>query len=156
MEKKKMATGVSASLLAYAITNAVLQSFILVDDLNENKRFEYVSIDTTYEATGNVDYETASKWLLIEYRKNGANSLRIVDKDGMDVLNQEHVANIHKIEDSYISIDENVLSIEALSNYLVDDLLKELYSSEDIESIIAIISANYDWHQDKEIKILTR
>lgn len=151
-----MATGVSASLLAYAITNAVLQSFILVDDLNENKRFEYVSIDTTYEATGNVDYETASKWLLIEYRKNGANSLRIVDKDGMDVLNQEHVANIHKIEDSYISIDENVLSIEALSNYLVDDLLKELYSSEDIESIIAIISANYDWHQDKEIKILTR
>lgn len=146
----------SASLLAYAIVNAVVQSLNIADALNENKKFEYVSLDTTYEATGNVDYETASKWFLVEYREDDNRSLRIIDKDGMDVLNHEHVTDIHEVEDIFISLDENVLSIELLSNYLVDDFLMDLYSPEDIKTLIAVLSTNYAWHIDKEIKILTR
>lgn len=156
MEKKRMATGVGAALLAYAISNAVVQSLNIVDALNENKKFEYVSVDTTYEATGNVDYETASNWFLVELIIDGKNTLRVINKDGIDVLNQDKITDIHKIEDSYVSIDENVLSIEALSNYLVDDFLMDLYSPEGIETLIAILSTNYNWHINKEIKILTR
>lgn len=151
-----MATGVGAALLAYAISNAVVQSLNIVDALNENKKFEYVSVDTTYEATGNVDYETASNWFLVELIIDGKNTLRVINKDGIDVLNQDKITDIHKIEDSYVSIDENVLSIEALSNYLVDDFLMDLYSPEGIETLIAILSTNYNWHINKEIKILTR
>lgn len=154
-KKVGAASGTTAILLAYAISNAILQTPKLVDLINENKEFDYEVVDSTYVVpSGQVKYSVVSTWLLVEVKGNdGLNKLRIVNEEGIDVLTDEVVTTIHRLEDSYISLDTDVLNLESLSTYLVDDEVKELYSPDDIENLISLISAHYNWHKDKTLKI---
>lgn len=148
-------TSATPALLAFAIVNAVLTVPKIIDLVNEDTKFDYEVVDSTYVVpSGQVKYSVVSTWFLVEVKGNdGLNRLRIVNEEGIDVLTDEVVTTIHRLEDSYISLDEDVLNLESLSTYLVDDEVKELYSPDDIEKLISLISANYNWHKDKTLKI---
>lgn len=148
-------TSATPALLAFAIVNAVFTVPKIIDLINENKAFDYEVVDSTYVVpSGQVKYSVVSTWFLVEVKGNyGLNKLRIVNEEGIDVLTDEVVTTIHRLEDSYISLDEDVLNLESLSTYLVGDWTKELYSPDDIENLISLIAVNYNWHKEKTLKI---
>lgn len=148
-------TSATPALLAFAIVNAVLTVPKIIDLVNEDTKFDYEVVDSTYVVpSGQVKYSVVSTWFLVEVKGNdGLNRLRIVNEKGIDVLTEEVVTTIHRLEDTYISLDEDVLNLESLSTYLVGDWTKELYSPDDIENLISLIAANYNWHKEKTLMI---
>lgn len=154
MNKKSGLTSAGVAILAYAVANLITQSANIYDAFTENKSFNYEVDNDELSVTGNVKYSVVSKWFLVEVKENNElNSIRIVNEDGVDVLTDEKVTTIYKLEDSYVSLDDFVLNLESLATYLVGDYEKKLYSAVDVKNLIDLISINYNWHRDKTLKI---
>lgn len=79
--------------------------------------------------------------------------LKVIDENGNCFISRDFITEIHKIDDSFVSLDEHVFYIEKFSNYLNGDEDLEYYTPEDIEHIIELISVNYNWHIEKILKI---
>lgn len=150
MNKKNGLTSAGVALLAYAIANALAQTPKLIELVNENKSFNYEIEDEECVVTGAVKYSVAASWFLVEVKDH---DLRVVTEDGIDVLTQESITTIYKVDETFVSLDEHVLNLEPFSKYLVDSEEKDLYTPDDIRDIIALIKNNYSWHSNKTLKI---
>lgn len=154
MEKKKAYGAASAAILSYAIMNAIIQVPDIIDLINEDKSFVYELNNDDLEVSGRVKRDVALSWFLVEGKKdNGESQLSVINKDGIDVLTNEFVTEVHKIDDSFVSLDENILSMEKFSSYLMGDEDLEYYTPDDIVRIINLIANNYNWHTEKTLKI---
>lgn len=154
MNKKTGLTSAGVALLAYAIANALAQTPKLIELVNENKSFNYEINDDECIVTGSVKYSVASSWLLVEVKgEDGCHKLRVITKDGIDVLTQETVTIIYKVDENYVSLDDHVLNLEPFSKYLIDSEEKDLYTPDDIRNIIAMVANSYSWNSIKTLKI---
>ncbi len=154
MERKKTYAGVSLAVLSYAIVNALIKIPEIIDLVNEDTCFVYDINDDTYEASGRVKKSVASSWFLVEVKTSDGNHLlKVIDENGNCVISRDFITEIHKIDDSFVSLDDHVFYIEKFSNYLNGDEDLEYYTPEDIEHIIKLISVNYNWHIEKILKI---
>lgn len=133
--------------------------FDLPDYLDNQYKYVSFSYETDSQGqvivSGQVKHEVASNWFLVELRKeDGTHELVVSDKEGFNVLTGKFISEIHVIDDSLVSFEENVIYLEPLSEYLIDTEHQDFYSSYDLERIIDLISKNYSWHQQKVLRII--
>lgn len=149
-------TAAKVSIASLCITH------VLFFDLPDYFHHKYDYVSFSYEtdsqgqtiASGHVKHEVASKWLLVELRNvDGEHELVVINKEGVNVLTGKFVSEIHVIDDSLVSLEEDVIYIENLSPYLIDTERQDFYNSYDLERIIDLISENYTWHKEKVLKI---
>lgn len=154
MGKRVGFTATGLALLSYAIVNAAFTVPKVIDLMNEDKCFTYDVDDVVYTPSGQVKYSEACKWFLVEIKTSDEKfDLKVIDKNGFDVLKQEFITEIHEIDGTYLSLDEDVLYMESLANYLIDTEKQEYYAPKDIEAIIEMIKINYNWHRNKSLTI---
>lgn len=80
--------------------------------------------------SGQVKHEVASTWLLVELKNvDGSHELMVVDKKGFNVLTGEFVLEIHAVDDSLVSFEEDVIYFEPFSTYLIDTEHQDFYNS---------------------------
>lgn len=149
---KKLSASMAAVLLAYGINSLIATTIDVVRE-SDYKQFEYEEDNVDYIALGSVDYSTVSKWFIVEVKNGKSNTLRIINEDGIDVLNKEEVTTIYELDDTFVSLDENILNIESLSDYLTEEDEEKLFTPNDINNLIELISTNYNWHKEKILKI---
>lgn len=126
---------------------------------DQSHEFKYViTEDGSIEREDTVSYEDICKnWYLIEKKLiNGKAKLFIVDKNmlssyGHDVKTGKTVANsLISIDGAYR--DSTILNVQELDGYLIAyDMIKGKYDSEDIDTLLSLIEADYEYQNNKEL-----
>ena len=126
---------------------------------HENYEFEYIVLeDGSIDREGTVSYEDICKhWRLIEKRLvTGENKLFIINKSpwmfgANDIRTGKKITNIPNYN-SITQYDPTILNIKKLDQYLLAyDMIKGLYNSEDIDKLLSMIEADYEYQDDKEL-----
>lgn len=126
---------------------------------DQSHEFKYIiTEDGSIEREGTISYEDICKnWYLIEKKLiNGKAKLFIVDKNmlspyGHDVKTGKTVANsLISIDGAYR--DSTILNVQELDGYLIAyDMIKGKYDSEDIDTLLSLIEADYEYQNNKEL-----
>lgn len=126
---------------------------------NQSHEFQYIiTEDGSIEREGTISYEDICKnWYLIEKKLiNGKVKLFIVDKNmfdshGHDVKTGKTVANsLVSLDGAYR--DSTILNVQELDEYLLAyDMVKGAYDSEDIDTLLSMIEADYEYQTEKEL-----
>nr|MDE6141433.1 hypothetical protein [Bacilli bacterium] len=98
---------------------------------------------------GEIKSSVLKECYLVERKDEiGKLELSIINKDGIDILTNKFVTNIHDVDGCIISVDENILSVFKMSDYYMSDEDK-LLSVDDIRELIIIIGEDFPWHNYK-------
>ena len=138
------------SCASVAIGSLIRLGDICINGLPEPRCLEY-SVDEygQTEVTGNITLDDFKKCYLVEKKdESGKLSLHIVNKDGVDILTNEFISNIHEVEGCLISVDEDIYSVAKMEDYLEGEET-ELFSPDAIRDMLLVISQNFDWHDSK-------
>ncbi len=127
---------------------------------DQSHEFKYIiTEDGSIEREGTVSYEDICRnWRLIEKKLiNGKSKLFIVDKNmfdncGHDIQTGKTITNSTDFKTNGVYYDSTVLNAQKLNEYLLAyDMVKGRYSSEDIDMLLSMIEADYEYHNDKEL-----
>lgn len=126
---------------------------------NESHEFKYVTAeDGTIERKGTISYEDiCENWRLVEKKLvTGKSKLFIVDANlitsgAHDVkTGKSVVTSLAKIGGSYN--DTTILNVQELDEYLLAyDMVKGSYDSKDIDTLLSLIEADYEYQNNKEL-----
>lgn len=145
------------ALLSIAVSNFILFGGQVLADITSNNEFQYVvDEEGNMEVTGELKLSALKKCYLVEKKDEEGNiGLCIINKDGVDILTDEYVTNVHEVEGVLLSLDDNIFSVKSMKDYL-DGYEDDLFSSEEIREMILAISQTFEWHEYKTLSYIPK
>lgn len=138
------------ALLSYAVSNAIILVGNIAHIATTNTNFEYnIDENGNLEVSGQIKSSVLNNCYLVERKdETGKLGLCVINKDGVDILNDEFVTSIHEVEGCLVSVDDNVYSVAKIGKYMEIEEDK-LFSSDDIREMLRVIGENFTWHEYK-------
>lgn len=138
------------ALLSIAVSNFILFGGQIFGDVISNNEFKYVIDESgNLEVTGELKSSALKKCFLVERKDEEGNiGLCVINKDGVDILTDEYVTSVHEVEGVLLSLDDNILSVKSMNDYL-EGYEDDLFSPEEIREMILAISQTFEWHEYK-------
>ncbi|MDE5630097.1 MAG: hypothetical protein K2I70_00705 [Bacilli bacterium] len=138
------------SCISFSIICVINLGTLIADDLTANNSFDYsMDEEGNVSVFGEIKSSVLKECYLVERKDEiGKLELSIINKDGIDILTNKFVTNIHDVDGCIISVDENILSVFKMSDYYMSDEDK-LLSVDDIRELIIIIGEDFPWHNYK-------